>query len=76
MLLTMMLDFQQSCQILDEEFVYFMSAWRFHACNFRMCVGMDSFLFTFFAARMNTFKETYAFQVMEEDVNEGGQDLG
>ena len=41
------------------------------------CVwGKDNFLFTFFAARMNTVKETYAFQVMKEDVNEGRQDLG
>lgn len=41
------------------------------------CVwGKDNFLFTFFAARMNTVKETYAFQVMTEDVNEGRQDVG
>ena len=36
-----------------------------------MCAGKDSFLFTFSAARMNTFKETCAFNVMKEDGNEG-----
>lgn len=53
-----------------------MSAWWFHACNIQMCVEKDSSLSTFFAAGMNTFKKTYAFQVMKEDVNEGRQDMG
>lgn len=47
-----------------------MSAWWFYTYNIHLCVGKDNFLFTFFAARMNTCKETCAFQVMKEDVNE------
>lgn len=33
-----------------------------------MRTGKDSFLFTFFAARMNTLEGTRAFQSMKEDV--------